>query len=74
MNSFPNETVKNEVQIFSNDFSIKDKWVGAAPALLYSVFAGALSDRYGRKPLILLPIIGTALGNVFSVINYAFIR
>ena len=45
LNSYPNETVQNEVQIFQNDFAIKDRWVGAAPALAYSVFAGALSDR-----------------------------
>ena len=124
MNSYPNETVQNEVQIFQNEFAIKDRWVGAGPALAYSVFAGALSDRlqsqsgsviegsgfviprphvlriynrscwvesahllptsyklkrqniyrYGRKPLFVLPVIGSIVGHCFSIINYAFIR
>ena len=74
LNAYPNETVQNEVQIFQNDFAIKDKWVGAGPALAYSVFAGALSDRYGRKPLFVLPVIGSIIGHCFSIINYAYIR
>ncbi len=74
MNTYPNETIKNEVQIFSNDFAITDKWVRTVPSFLYAVFAGALSDKYGRKPLILLPLIGNIIGGVFSVLNYVFIR
>jgi hypothetical protein len=74
MNTYPYETVKNEVQIFSNDFSITDKWVSTVPAFIYVIFAGALSDRYGRRPLLLLPLFGNVLSGVFSVINFAFIR
>ena len=74
LNTFPNETVKSEAQVFQNDFAITEKWVKVGPALAYSVFAGALSDRYGRKPLFLLPIIGYIIGHCFSIINYAFIR
>ncbi len=74
LNSFPNETIKDEVQVFSNNFDIKSQWFGAVPAIVYSVFAGALSDRYGRKPLMVLPLTGVAIATALSLINFAFIR
>ncbi len=74
MNTFRNETIKNDVQIYSNDFSITDKWVSTVPSFIYAIFAGALSDKYGRKPLILMPVFGNIIGGIFSVLNYAFIR
>ena len=32
------------------------------------------SDRYGRKPLFVLPVIGSIIGHCFSIVNYAYIR
>ena len=39
------------------------------PALVFTMFAGPLSDTYGRKPLIVLPIFGFILLNLVFLIN-----
>ena len=49
-------------------------YIGSIPSIGYSFFAGSLSDDFGRKPLILLPLIGAIIGRIFSIINYFWIR
>ena len=44
------------------------------PTIIYSFFAGSLSDDFGRKSLIMLPTIGSIIGTIFSLINYTFIE
>ena len=43
------------------------------PTIIYSFFAGSLSDDYGRKPLIILPTFGVVIGMFLSIVNYEFI-
>jgi len=43
-------------------------------SLFYALFAGALSDIFGRKPLIMIPLIGQSLALVSEIINYTFLR
>ena len=40
---------------------------------MYALFIGALSDKFGRKPLILLPIFGALLDHVLGFVNFKFI-
>ena len=40
-------------------FNLRNEMLGMWPALLYVLVAGALSDRFGRKPLLLLPMLGS---------------
>ena len=40
-----NEPVQNEVQAFVNNFKMVGAFAAAAPGVIYSLFAGALSDR-----------------------------
>ncbi len=68
------DDVQNEVQIFKNNFGIKDHMLASWPTFIYAFFAGALSDRFGRKWLICLPILGVLLSTIFQLIHYAFIR
>jgi MFS family permease len=49
-------------------------WIAAVPLLFFSTIAGALSDVFGRKPLILFPLIGYLLSSIFNTVNYAFIK
>ena len=41
----------------------------SAPAVVFTVFAGPLSDTYGRKPLMILSIFGYLLLDVVFLIN-----
>ena len=49
-------------------------FLGAVPALLYSLFAGSLSDDFGRKPLMIVPIIGAVVTDAALLLNYLFIE
>ena len=62
------------MQIRVNNFKIGSGFISAVPGVVYSLFAGALSDRHGRKFLIYLPVFGTVLAYVSQMINYAYIR
>ena len=59
---------------YTNNFEIVGTWLGAVPGIAYALLAGALSDRYGRMPLLVLPWIGYWISIVIKFINYAYIR
>ena len=40
------------------------QWIGSGPGLIFALFAGALSDDFGRKPLLIFPILGDILSGV----------
>ncbi len=46
------------VQRRVNGFEITRDWVCNAPPLLLGMIAGALSDQFGRKPLMIFPLVG----------------
>ena len=46
----------------------------SVPIVIFSVIAGALSDEFGRKPLLILPILGNVLAKITGLINYFFIN
>ena len=50
------------------------QWIGAAPTLLYSLFAGGLSDEAGRKPLLVIPLVGQVVQSVAEIVNLVFIE
>jgi MFS family permease len=60
--------------IYIHIFFKVGQWLGTVPTIIFSFFAGSLSDEYGRKPLILWPVFGGMIGILFSIINYAFIN
>ena len=59
---------------YTNNFEIVGTWIGAVPGITYSLLAGALSDRYGRKPLLFLPYIGYWISIMIKMVNYAYIE
>ncbi len=48
----------HQVQERVNSFEITRDWVGNAPPVFFGLVAGALSDQFGRKPLMIWPIAG----------------
>ncbi len=68
-----NDTATEEiVQGYVNDFQMNSQWISSVPIILFSMIAGALSDVFGRKPLILFPLIGNFLAVICGMINYTF--
>lgn len=53
-------------------FELQKSYVTTVPALLYTLVAGSLSDTYGRKPLILLPLVGNLLEAALTLVGYYF--
>jgi MFS family permease len=53
-----NNDVQKEVQAIANNFQMNSQWISSVPSVFFSVIAGALSDEFGRKPLLLFPLIG----------------
>ena len=53
--------VRGEVQRQANDFLMISSWLKSGPALIYSLFAGALADDYGYKFFIALPLVRLAI-------------
>jgi len=69
-----NDQAQNRVQQRVNNFNIIANLLGTIPQIFYTCFAGALSDKYGRKPMIYAPMVGYFLSAVLDCINYAYIR
>ena len=68
------EDFNNEVQKRVVDIQSISIYLGAVPAIIYSLFAGSLSDDYGRKPLIIVPIFGAVLTAIGMLVNCIFIE
>ena len=69
-----NKLVQDEVQILTNNFQMKGQWITSVPGILFSLYAGPLSDKFGRKPLMMFPIVGFIFSSVGGIINYAFLE
>ena len=64
--------LQDEVQISYNQFETGKKLVGMAPLILYSLVAGALSDKYGRKPIFLVALFGRMMEAAVEFVFYLF--
>ncbi|XP_059097126.1 lysosomal proton-coupled steroid conjugate and bile acid symporter SLC46A3-like [Tigriopus californicus] len=68
-----NDDYENEVQLQVNNFQMIGQWIGAIPALILALFAGGLSDDIGRKPLLIVPLVGSTLTSLLEILNLVFI-
>jgi PCFT/HCP family folate transporter-like MFS transporter 1/3 len=68
-----NQKIEGLVQAEVNNFLMKSNWIASVPIIFFSVIAGALSDEFGRKPLLLLPMLGNFFAMMMNTINYTFI-
>ena len=63
---------QNEVQIRLNNFVMIGSYLQALPPILFTLVMGAISDRVGRKPLIILPILGAVIVGFGNILNVFF--
>jgi hypothetical protein len=66
-----NEDEENNVQRKFQSFEMIGQWIKSAPALVFAFFIGSLSDKFGRKPLMLFPLFGSVIDGVLNFINYS---
>ncbi len=65
-----NEDAENDVQRKLQAFEVIQQWINSSPTLLYAFFMGALSDKFGRKPLMLIPLFGIMVATCLQIVNY----
>ena len=67
-------SINSDVQKEVVDIQSIGTYIGTVPAFIYSFFVGALSDDFGMKPLMVVPMIGNVLVSMSLLINYLFIE
>ena len=55
-----------------NNFQMYSSWIGRTPLIFFTIIAGALSDVFGRKPLMLVPLTGYILSSLVHILYYTF--
>ena len=69
-----NDQAQKDVQEDVNNFQMNLQWVASVPSIFFGIIAGALSDEFGRKPLLLFPLIGELIRSILNIFHYAFIE
>jgi MFS family permease len=69
-----NKLIQEEVQVQTNNFQMNAQWITSVPGILFSLYAGPLSDKFGRKPLLMFPIVGYIFSAIGGMINYSFLN
>jgi MFS family permease len=68
-NIHDNVTIQKETQKFVSEIQAYNGMLQSAPAIVFTLFAGPLSDTYGRKPLIISALFGYFVLNIVFLIN-----
>ena len=61
--------IQKETQRFVSEIQAYNGMLQSAPAIVFTLFAGPLSDTYGRKPLIISALFGYFVLNIFFLVN-----
>ena len=69
-----NKDIQDDIQIRVNNFIVKAQWISSVPRIIFSLYGGPFSDKLGRKPILLIPILGYIFTALSGIINYAFIE
>jgi len=67
------DDIEIEVQKHVTDYEALYSSISFGPKILFALLAGTWSDKYGRKPLIFLAVLGQLLASVSYGVNYWFL-
>ncbi len=65
----PTGALQDQVQVSATRLDLLLDVVHHLPPLALSAVSGSLSDRLGRKPLLLFPLFGACLSSLFSLLH-----
>ena len=68
-----NEQVENLVQKRLQEFQTIGQWINSVPTLILSLFMGSISEKFGRKPLMIFPLVGSIFANISLYFNYRWV-
>jgi len=73
-NMTENEQLLEETQEYVAGVQAYNVLLQRLPSVVFIVLAGPLSDTYGRKPLLILPLVGFFLLNLIYLINVTWFQ
>ena len=68
------DDIQNDVQVRLNNFHLLSNYIQSPPPILYTLFIGAISDRIGRRPMLIFPQIGMFIIAAAHILNYTFLE
>ena len=66
------KTDQLETQEYVAGVQANNGFLQRLPAVLFTLFAGPLSDSFGRKPLLVFPLLGFLVLNLVLLVNSVF--
>ena len=66
------DDIQNDVQVRLNNFHLLSNYIQSPPPILYTLFIGAISDRIGRRPMLIFPQIGMFIIAVAHILMDGF--
>ena len=67
-------SIEDEVQTEVSELNMVTNMISAIPCIVVALFIGPWSDRNGRKPVMLIPMIGYILSTLYWLLNIYFFQ
>ena len=61
--------IQKETQKYVSEIQAYNGMLQSAPAIIFTLFAGPMSDTYGRKPLLISSLFGYFVLNIVFLVN-----
>ena len=68
------KVIQLETQEYVSGVQANNGFLQRLPTVIFTLFAGPLSDTFGRKPLMVLPLVGFLVLNLVLLVNSVFFQ